>query len=185
MQYTPYTNLQAAPDFANFNFISPTLPGPIERQVRFISQPGGQIYLVDFRNKPAESKEPPNWPESKDFLLVTCTLLQIVEIYTERYPQRVLRFRADSRLKRLIFLNMALRFENLLSPLFLVDKNDGGLPRPEGDPVFVFQVQRKPVPFVAINTVQSTWNGTSRIFGKPFKVEIDRSIRVGMTVPVI
>lgn len=185
MQYTPYTNLQATPDFANFHFTSSTLPEPTERQVRFISQPGGRIYLVDLRNKPAERKDGPNWPETRDFLVVTCTLIQIIEIYTERYPTRVLRFRADNRIKRLIFSNIALRFGDLLSRLFLLDKDQPDSLQSENDPVPVFHIQRKVIPFVAVNTVRSTWNGTSRIFDKPFMVEIDRSIRVGMTLPVI
>jgi hypothetical protein len=178
MSYAPYTNLQATPDFANFQFRSPTLPEPTVRQVRFIGQQGGQVYHVEFRNKPVEKKDEAAWPDSKDFLCVVLTLLQIIEIYSDRYPRRILRFSGSTTPKALIFGAILTRYPHLLQPLFQIETE---LPAPSG----TFLIKRKPVPYFSIHTVESIWNGTSRIFRNDFSIELDKSIRIGLTLPTL
>jgi hypothetical protein len=186
MNCKPYTSLQATPDFANFEFSSPTLSEPIVRQVKFLSQQGGQSYLVEFRNKPTGKKDDPGWPETKDFLQVIATTIEIIEIYSERYPRRILRFCADSRQKRLVFGTILKGFKELLSPLFLVEAQNPAIfavedsARPAS-----FQLSRKAMPYLTVNTVQSTWHGMSRIFDQQFSVAMDKTIRIGMTMPLI
>jgi hypothetical protein len=186
MSYAPYSNLQATADFATFQFNSPTLSGPGARQLRFVSQQGvsrqgvsqqgGGVYHVEFRNKPADKKDDPSWPESKDFYCVVLTALLIVEIYSERYPRRILRFTGDTTLKALVYGSILTRYHHLLKQVFTIET----AAQPAGGNFFI---QRKPVPFFSIHTIESTWNGSSRIFNNDFSIELDKSIRIGLTLP--
>jgi hypothetical protein len=212
MSYAPYTNLQATPDFATFQFSSPTLPEPTIRQLRFNSQQGGRIYHTEFRNRPTDKKDDPSWQDSKDFLCVVLTTLQIIEIYSERYPRRILRFSGDTTPKALVFGTILTRFHHLLNPLFLIETESPGhgatrgnertcvLPggaggndrcnaspggRSGNDRSYAFLIRRKPVPFFSVHTIESTWNGTSRIFDNRFSIELDKSIRIGLTLPTL
>lgn len=193
MAYVPYPHLEATPDFATFQFHSPILPEPVVRQVRFNNHQGGQIYHVEFRNGDPDKVEPnkrestkrepgkkddPNWPESKDFFCTVLTTLQIIEIYLERYPRRVLRFSGNSPVKALIFGTILARFHHLLVPLFEIE-----METPAPKPVFL--IRRKSIPWFSLNTVESTWNGTSRIFRDQFSVKMDKRIRIGVTLPSI
>jgi hypothetical protein len=171
MAYAPYTNLEATPDFATFQFIPPTLPEPAVRQVRFTGHQGGRIYHVEFRNKTTDRKHDPSWPDSKDFLCTALTVLQIIEIYSERYPGRVLRFSGNASARECVFGAILSRFYHLLTPLFDIEPDPS---RPPG----TFLIKRKPIPSLSINTVESTWNGMSQIFHNRFSIKLDKRIRV-------
>lgn len=199
MAHAPYSNLEATPDFATFQFISPSLPESTVRQVRFNGHQGGRIYHVEFRNGEPNKKDAPNWPDSRDFLCTVLTTLQIIEIYSERYPRRVLRFCGNSTVKALVFGTILARFHHLLIPLFDIETETPGSDssdKPErpcpfsGGPVekdrsHAFLIRRKPVPCFSLNTVESTWNGTSRIFHDRFSIKLDRQVRIGVTLPPI
>jgi hypothetical protein len=199
MAYAPYTNLEATPDFATFQFISPTLPEPTVRQVRFNGHRDGRIYHVEIRNGEPNKKDDPNWPDSKDFLCTVLTTLQVIEIYTERYPRRILRFCGNSPLKALVFGTILARFHHLLVPLFDIETETTGPDSPdkkEGPRSFsgesaekersdAFLIRRKLVPYFSLNTVESTWNGTSRIFHDRFSIKLDKRIRIGVSLPPI
>jgi hypothetical protein len=178
MAYAPYTHLEATPDFATFQFASPTLPEPMVRQVRFNAHPGGRIYRVEFRNKTADRKDDPSWPDSKDFFCTVLTTLQIIEIYSERYPARALRLSGDSTTKALVFGTLLGRFQHLLAPLFDIETEPPG-------PSCGYLIRRKLCPCVSVNTVESTWHGTSRIFHDRFAVKVDKRIRIGVVLPPI
>jgi hypothetical protein len=186
MTFAPYTNLQATTDFARFQFDSPTLPEPITRQVSLTGHQNGRIYHVDLRNRPAGKSDDPSWPDSKDFLCVVVTVIQIIEVYSERYPRRALRFSGDTPLKALVFGMMLTRFQHLLCPLFQIDTERPGTMGPEDDVrAYAFLLRRKPIPFFSVHTVESTWSGTSRIFNTGFSIGLDKSIRVGLTLPTM
>jgi len=214
MAYAPYTDLQATPDFAAFQFASPTLPEPTIRQVRFNGQQDGRIYHVEFRSqqsksaesKSAESKsasvgkkDDPSWRDSKDFYCVVLTTVQIIEIYSERYPRRILLFSGDTALKALVFGTILVRFHHLLAPLFQIETETPGLKGssdgkerscplagPDGkNGSYAYLMKRKPIPYFTVHTVESIWNGTSRIFNNRFSIELDKSIRIGLTLPPI
>ena len=200
MTFAPYTNLQATPDFAAFQFASPTLSEPAIRQVRFNAHQGGRIYHVEFRNQPADKKDEPSWRDSKDFYCVVLTTVQIIEIYSERYPRRILWFSGNTAIKALVFGTILVRFHHLLAPLFRIEtetpgpqgssdgKERSGLfgGSPDGkNGSYAYLMKRKPFPYFSIHTVESTWNGTSRIFNNRFSIELDKSIRIGLTLPPV
>ena len=195
MSYAPYTNLQATPDFATFQFSSPTPPEPIIRQVRFIGQQGGRIYQVEFRNKPAGKKDDPPCRDMDDLFCVELTILQIIEIYSERYPRRILRCDINTMPNALVFTTIMTRYRHLLNPLFVIEQEVMppsavvGNERPGGpggnERSYAWIIKRKPIPFFSIHTIESTWNGSSRIFKRDFSIELEKSIRVGLTMPTI
>jgi hypothetical protein len=125
------------------------------------------------------------------------TILQIVEIYSERYPRRILRFSGNTTQKALAFGAILTRYHHLLHPLFVIETESSAPPGSDGsnpcrglpgssernDRSCTFLVKRKPLPFFSIHTVESTWNGTSRIFRNDFSIELDKSIRIGLTLP--
>ena len=199
MAYAPYTHLEATPDFAAFQFISPTLPEPTVRQVRFNGQQGGRIYQVEFRNRETNRKDDPTWPDSKDFFSAVLTTLQIIEIYSERYPRRILRFSGNTTAKALVFGTILARYYHLLAPLFDVETETPGLASLdgkersnrfasgflEGDRSYAFLIKRKLFPYFSVNTIESTWNGTSRIFHSQVSIRLDKQIRIGVTLPPI
>lgn len=163
------------------------------RQVSFTGHQNGRIYHADLRDlrngiplRPAGKIDDPLWPDSKDFLCVVVTVIQVIEAYSERYPRRVVRFSGDTPLKALVFGTILTRFHHLLSPLFQIDTETPGPMGPEDDArAYAFLLRRKPIPFFSVNTVESTWNGTSRIFNTGFSIGLDKSIRVGLTLPTI
>jgi hypothetical protein len=188
MSYAPYTDLQATPDFATFQFTSPTLPEPSVRQVRFNGHQGGGSYHVEFRSKPTDKKDDPAWPESKDFLCVVLTTIQIIEIYSERYPRRILRFIGNAAPKALVFGTILVRFRHLLVPLFQIETETPGLNGSDGGErpwSYAFFMKRKPFPYFSVHTVESTWNGTSRIFNNRFSINLDRRVQIGLTLPTV
>jgi hypothetical protein len=199
MSYAPYTDLQAMPDFATFQFTSPTLPEPMIRQVRFNGHRDGRIYHAEFRNLPTDKKDDPSWPDSKDFLCVVLTTLQIIEIYSERYPRRILRFNGDTAPKALVFGTILVRFRHLLAPIFQIEAETPGPNSSDGkerscpfsggpggkDRSYTFLIKRKPFPYFSVHTVESTWNGTSRIFNNRFSIGLDKRIQIGLTLPTV
>ena len=199
MSYAPYTNLQATNDFTTFQFSSPTLSDPTIRQLRFIGQPGGRIYQVEIRNRPADKRDDPSWPDSKDFYRVVLTALLIIEIYSERYHRRVLRFSGDTPLNALVFGTILARYHHLLKQLFLIETETpvtagaaekdrfGGFPGTPGsnERSYGFAIKRKPIPFFSVHTIESSWNGTSRMFNNDFTIEMDKTIRIGLTLPTV
>jgi hypothetical protein len=212
MSIAPYTDLQATPDFTTFQFTSPTLPEPCIRQLRFNGHQGGRIYHVELRSKPTDKKDDPSWQNSKDFLCVALTTIQIIEIYSERYPRRILRFSGDTTQKALVFGTILVRFHHLLAPLFQIEAESpgpnssvgkerscpfsggpGGYERcnaPTGSPggkdrSYAFLIKRKPFPYFSVHTIESTWNGTSRIFNNRFSIGLDKRVQIGLTLPAV
>lgn len=184
MSHTPYTNLQATLDFSNFQFSTETTNGFVDRLVRFRGQKGGQICQVDFQNREAGIEDDPSWPQSDEFLDAVVTLVLIVEIYSERYPMRVLRFSPDSHIKAHLFGNMCGRFKYLLETLFTIKWENHDIARScENRCCRPFLLRRKPTPYFSVHSVETNWRGTSRIFNNRFKIELEKSIRIDLTVP--
>ena len=88
--------------------------------------------------------------------------------------------------KRLVFGTILKGFKELLSPLFLIEsQNSANFAVEDSARPATFQLSRKAIPYLTVNTVQSTWHGMSRIFDQQFSVAMDKTIRVGVTLPTI
>jgi hypothetical protein len=186
MTCAPYTNLQATPDFSTFQFASPSPTEAVVRQVRFTGQKDGELYHLDLRDRPDGKKATSlRILDIGDMDNVLATLIQIIEIYTERYPRRVIRLKANTWQKVFLYQEALDRHLNKLCPLFSIDMEGGNSPGGPGKDAggISFVLKRKPIPFLTIHSIHSTWKGLSRLFENRFSIELDRTIRVGLTMP--
>lgn len=184
MSFTPITDLEATPDFSNFQFRTETTNGLSFRRVRFCGQKDGQIYQVEFKNCETEIKEDLSWPLNDGFLDVALTLILIIEIYSDRYPKRVLKFSPDNQVKAFLFSKITGRFKYLLEKLFIIEKEANSNETVfQGQIYCRFLLKRKPIPFISLHTIESNWRGQSRIFQNDFKIELEKSVRIGLTNP--
>lgn len=184
MSFTPITNLQATPDFSNFQFRSETSNGFIDRRVLFCGQKGGQIYQVEFKNCDPGINDDPSWPLSDEFLDVALTLLLIIEIYSDRYPKRILRLSPDNQIEARLFSIVTVRFKYLLATLFLIVKEEDSTEIVFHNQVYyTIQIKRKPLPFFSLHTIESNWCGHSRIFKNDYKIGLEMSVRIGLAIP--
>ena len=188
MVHTPYMQLQALRDFSAFQFTSPGLAGPVTRQVRFNGQKDNGIYNLDLRDLPVTQKDDPGRvTDQGDMDAVLATLVQIIEIYTERYPRRSIRLRADTQEKAHLYRMTLDHHLDILYPLFIINLEehvvDAGDDRNIDNIAFV--LKRKPVPFLSIHAIHTTWSGHSRLFGRKVTIEMDKVVRLGVALPVI
>ena len=191
MVHTPYLHLQALRDFSAFQFTSTGLAGPVTRQVRFNGQKDAGIYNLDLRDLPVTRKDDPGRvTDQGDMNTVLATLVQIIEIYTERYPRRTIRLKGDTQEKAHLY-RMALDHHlDILCPLFIInleehvaddaeDADDRNIDN------IAFVLKRKPIPFLSIHAIQTTWSGHSRLFGRKVTIEVDKAVRVGVALPMM
>jgi hypothetical protein len=188
MTCSPYTNLQATPDFSTFQFTSPTPTEPVIRQVRFTGQKDGLIYHLDLRDRSDGRKDNPSRIlDIGDMDNILATLIEIIEIYTERYPRRVIRLKGNTWQKVFLYREALDRYADILCPLFTIDmeaRNSSTGPGSDPDSIS-FLLKRKPIPYLTIHSIHSTWKGLSRLFEKKFSIELDKTIRVGLTMPTV
>lgn len=184
MSFTPNTDLQAAPNFSTIGFHSETDHGVIHRIVRFSGTKGNPVYSVDFKNFDPAVKEDPAWFQSDDFLNEVVTIILIVEIYTERYPNRILRFCPASKMNAMAFNHIRGRFKNLLSGWCTFQGAKGHPERNCQETIHhSFTIRRKAITYFSVHTLENNWRATSHVFNIPFKIELERSLHIGLVLP--
>ena len=188
MLHAPYMHLQALRDFSAFQFTSTGKAGSVTRQVRFNGQKDAGVYTLDLRDLPVTKKDDPGRvTDQGDMNTVLATLVQIIEIYTERYPRRIVRLKGDTEEKAHLY-RMALDHHlDILYPLFIIDLEEHIVDASDEQNIdnIAFVLKRKPVPFFSIHAIQTTWSGHSRLFGRKVTIEVDKSVRLGVALPVI
>jgi hypothetical protein len=187
MVYVPYMHLQALRDFSAFQFTSAGPAGPVTRQVRFNGQRDNGIYNLDLRDLPVTKKDGPGpVSDQGDMNTVLATLVQVIELYTERYPRRTVRLKGDTQEKAHLY-RMALEHHlDILCPLFMIEMEEhisapGGIRSIDN---IAFRLKRKPIPFLTFQTIQTTWSGHSRLFGSKVAIEVEKAVRVGIALPM-
>jgi hypothetical protein len=182
-------HLQALRDFSAFQFTGAGLAGPVTRQVRFNGQKDAGIYNLDLRDLPVTRKDDPGRvTDQGDMDTVLATLVQIIEIYTERYPRRTIRLKGDTQEKAHLY-RMALDHHlDILCPLFIINLEEQVTDSDDDDPNIdniAFVLKRKPIPFLSIHAIQTTWIGHSRLFSRKVTIEVDKSVRLGVALPMM
>ena len=149
--------------------------------VDYLASLGHLPTKIRSQDREAAAKDDPSWPQSDEFSDAALTLVLIIEIYTERYPNRVLRFSGDGQIKALLFGTISGRFKYLIETLFTITwerHQTTGIGQEAGCRVFL--LRRKPIPYMLVHTVETNWSGVSRVFNNQFKIEVEKSIRVGL-----
>jgi hypothetical protein len=188
MVHTPYVHLQALRDFSAFQFTSAGLAGPVTRQVRFTGQKDAGIYNLDLRDLPVTQKDDPGRvTDQGDMNTVLATLVQIIEIYTERYPRRSIRLKGDTEEKAHLYRMTLDHHLDILCPLFIINLEEQVSVSGDDQKIdnIAFVLKRKPIPFLSIHAIQTTWSGHSRLFGRKVTIEMDKSVRLGVAYPMM
>ncbi len=188
MANAPYMHLQALRDFSAFEFISPGMAGSVTRQVRFNGQKDAGVYSLDLRDLPVTKKDNPGRViDQGDMNAVLATLVQIIEIYTERYPRRTIRLKGDTQEKAQLY-RMALDHHlDILCPLFMINLEEhvSASGRDRNIDNIAILLKRKPIPFLSVHAIQTTWSGHSRMFDRNVTIELDKGVRLGVALPVM
>jgi hypothetical protein len=181
-------HLQALRDFSAFQFTSAGKAGSVTRQIRFNGQKDDGIYNLDLRDLPVTKKDDPGKVSDQgDMNTVLATLVQIIEIYTERYPRRSIRLKGDTQEKALLY-RMALDHHlDDLCPMFIINLEEHVSTSGDNRSIdnITFLLKRKPIPFLSLHAIHTTWSGYSRLFGKKVTIELDRGLRLGLALPVM
>lgn len=186
MIHEPYSNLQAMPDFSAFLFNSIGLSGTITRQVRFTGQKDGKIYNLDLRDFPVEKNAgPAEIADNGDMDTILSTLIQIIEVYTERYPRRTIRLVGNTGQKTQLYRSALERHLDIIYPLFVVSLEENVCSSPSDRNInsIAFLLKRKPIPYFTIHTIHTTWSGQSRMFKRKVKIELVKGVRIGVALP--
>ena len=188
MLHAPYMHLQALRDFSAFQFTSTGKAGSVTRQVRFNGQKDAGVYTLDLRDLPVTKKDDPGRiTDQGDMKTVLATLIQIIEIYTERYPRRSIRLKGDTQEKSFLYRAALDHYLDILCPMFIISLEEqvsaSGGDRSIDNIAFV--LKRKPIPFLSVHDTQTTWSSHSRLFGRKVTIEMDRGVRLGVALPVM
>ena len=175
------TALKALPDFSAFQFTSDGSTGPTTREVRF-HQKTADIYNLDIGDIPEKDHHAAQ--DRADINCLMTTLILIIELYTEKYPTRVIRLKGDTSQKARLYRKALDKHVGTLSSFFEINlEKDRNFFRALRQRDYVdniaFLVKRKPGWSFTIHTLQTNRCSRSQLFDQPVSVEIQRSIEIG------
>jgi hypothetical protein len=176
--------MKALPDFSAFQFTSEEAAGPTTREVRFI-QKTSDIYNLVIEDVPEDEESPPGGENKNgDINGLMTTLILIIELYTERYPTRIIRLKGDTTEKARLYRKTLDKHVEALSSFFEIhlekDRNffRSFRQRDSLDNI-AFLVRRKPGWSFTVHTLQTNRCSRSLLFDRAVSVEIQRSIEIG------
>ena len=176
--------MKALPDFSAFQFTSEEATGPTTREVRFL-QKTPDIYNLDIGDLSAKDELQPGLQnENRDINFLMTTLILIIELYTEKYPTRVIRLKGDTSQKARLYRKALDKHVGTLSSFFEInlDKDRNffrALRQRDYVDNIAFLVKRKPGWSFTIHTLQTNRCSRSQLFDRAVSVEIQRSIEIG------
>ncbi len=187
------TELKALPDYSQFLFTSRGIAGSTTREVRFIRQKNtdvsdnsfpNDIFNLEIEDFHPESQSPAGISDNGDMNIVLTTLIMIIELYLERYPERAIRLKGNTR-EKFRFYRIALDMHvDVLKQHFeiIVEQNKRTFHprnRDNFDNIW-FLIRRRPGVRFTLHSIHTTRNSRSLLFGKTVSVEIQRSIEIGL-----
>lgn len=185
--------LKALPDYSQFLFISRGIAGSTTREVRFIKQKDtdvsnnsfpNDIFNLEIGDFHPESQSPEGITDNGDMNMVLTTLIMIIELYLERYPERAIRLKGNTREKfRLYRLALDMHVDILKQHFEIMVEQDKhtfhSRSRDNFDKIR-FLIRRRPGVRFTLHSIQTTRNSRSLLFGKTVSVEIQRCIEIGL-----
>jgi len=174
--------MKALPDFSAFQFTSEEEAGPTTREVRF-RQKTPDVYNMDIGNLPEKEESKPG-QENADFNCLMTTLILIIELYTDRYPARIIRLKGDTTEKARLYRRTLDKYVSAMSSFFeiILEKDRNffrALRQKDSLDNIAFLVKRKPGWSFTIHTLQTNRCSRSQLFDRAVSVEIQRSIEIG------
>jgi hypothetical protein len=166
------TQFQARPDLSLFRFTT-GLAGSVIVELRFTGlRPG--VYDLSVEEYRTLNTTAFSLFSDADVDELLMTIIQAIELYSGKYPDRVIRLRGNNRLESTVFRVITRVFFDLLCTMFTVDeeaKNHFSPFRrnkmPDG-----FLLKRKPDPAGRAQPVHLTLNTHSWVSGRPVQVRL-------------
>lgn len=179
MLHQSFTCLHALPDLSVFQFRTGQ-GGFIIIQLRFTILRSG-IYDLSIEQCLTASIFHPSLVTDEDAEEILYTVIQIIELYTERYPNRVIRLKGSTDLQAALFRVILRAHHDLLCPLFSIDKEGGRrffpFRRNAGDSAFL--LKRRADSGLPSHPIRASVKTRSRLFGNLVHVELHREINYG------
>jgi hypothetical protein len=166
------THLQARPDLSLFRFTT-GFCGSVLIELRFTAlRPGVFDFSIEERRSISNTALALFNDEDVDELLLT--VVQAIELYTGKHPERVIRLSANNRLESAVFRVITRAFFDMLRPLFIIEEEvkNRFIPFRRNGSGNCFLLKRKPAPDGRTHPMQLTLNTQSCISGKLVQVRL-------------
>lgn len=164
--------LQAEPDFSAFWFTL-GIRGAVLMEMRFTSEHTDVFDLTLERRYVFEDPHPAFFNEH-DIDTLLYAVVQAIELYTGKYPDRSVRCKAGDQIQTTIFRIILRANQEVLAAIFSIDEEDQERFRPFSrkpeSPTFL--LKRKPDPQRRPHPIQLTLNTHSQLFGNPVFVRL-------------
>jgi len=179
-------NLQSTRDFTTFQFQIAQGYDAVGWQVRFVPHKDTRMFEVEL--KPASSSiiddldfkvmDQPG-PDVAEMLLLT------VDVYSERYPHRVIYLKTETSSKAKFYRTLVEKYLPRLTEVFRVDFSPEMSSDEQnwGIQYIGFLLSRKPVPYLNLTSVETVWKGTSRLLRHKVTVVMEKTLRVSAALP--
>ncbi len=165
-------HLQARPDLSLFRFTT-GLCGSVIIELRFTAlRPGVFDFSIEERYIVSNTALALFNDEDVDELLLT--VIEAIELYTGKHPERIIRFKANNRLESAVFRVITRAFFDTLRPLFILEEEvkNRFVPFRRTSAGNSFLLRRKPAPDGKTPPMQLTLNTHSCISGKLVQVRL-------------
>jgi hypothetical protein len=166
------THLQARPDLSLFRFAT-GFCGSVIIELRFTAlRPGVFDFSIEEHRTITNSALSLFNDEDVDELLLT--VVQAIELYTGKHPERIIRLRASNRVESAVFQVITRALFDMLRPLFTIEEEVKGrfIPFRRSGTNNCFLLKRKPDPDGRAHPIQLTLNTHSWISGKLVQVRL-------------
>ncbi|HEY6900197.1 MAG TPA: hypothetical protein VI233_06120 [Puia sp.] len=181
------TQLKALPDFSTFQFTSKGIAGNTLREISFRSQEEPGIYNLDINDGSAEGQPGSAIADNGDISKVLNTLVLVIELYTQRFPDRTIRLRGNTQEKARLYRVAIDMYVNKLLPVFDIGLEEEpprglGLRTRRGRDIdnIAITLKRKPGFSFVFHCIQATINSRSLLFGNLVSVELQDEIEMGL-----
>jgi len=174
-----FTCLHALPDLSTFQFRTGR-ESAITFQLRFTPLRSG-IYDLGIEQRQSSNIFYPYFVSEEDAGEILDTVIQVIELYTEKYPGRIIRLKGSTDLQSALFRIILRTHHDLLCPLFSIDKEGGRrfFPFRRNTAESVFLLKRKADSHLPSYPIRASVNMRSRLFGNLVHVELHREISSG------
>ncbi len=165
-------HLQARPDLSLFRFAT-GFCGSVIIELRFTAlRPGVFDFTIEEHRTIANTVLTLYNDDDVNELLLT--IVQAIELYTGKYPERIIRLRPNNRLESAVFQVITRAIFDILRPMFIIEEEVKGrlIPFRRSGGNNCFLLKRKPDPDGRMYPIQLTLNTHSWVSGKLVQVRL-------------
>jgi hypothetical protein len=166
------THLQARPDLSLFRFTT-GFAGSSIIELRFTAlRPG--VFDLTIEEYRAITNSALALYSDADVDELLLTVVQAIELYTGKHPERIIRLKGNNRLESAVFRVITRAFFDMLRPLFTIEEEAKSqfMPFRRNKSPNSFLLKRKPEPDGRTHQMQVTLNTHSWISGKLVQVRL-------------